>query len=132
MIRRAATPTDIDDKLLPGYDGVDTSDPFGGNDGRNQARIVPGGPVQVYAPGFRNGYDIVLTQAGRLYTFDNGPNNPLGWHSRRRGHAGQLHQRAERDEQHRLRRQPALRLAAPATTAATRTRHARTPRTATS
>jgi hypothetical protein len=55
----------------------DTGDPFGGNDGRNQAIIVPGGPVQVYSPGFRNAYDVVRTQSGRLYTFDNGPNS--GW-----------------------------------------------------
>jgi hypothetical protein len=50
----------------------DEHDPFGGNDGRNQAKLVPGGPVQVYAPGFRNAYDIVLTRAGRLYTSQNG------------------------------------------------------------
>ncbi|RMG29120.1 MAG: hypothetical protein D6730_04455, partial [Bacteroidetes bacterium] len=56
----------------------DPGDPFGGNDGRNQARIVPGGPVQVYAPGFRNAYDVVLTSNGRLYTFDNGPNETWG------------------------------------------------------
>ncbi len=55
----------------------DANDPFGGNDGKNQARIVPGGPVQVYAPGFRNPYDIVITSAGRMYTIDNGPN--AGW-----------------------------------------------------
>ncbi len=55
----------------------DPGDPFGGNDGRNQAILVPGGPVQVYAPGFRNAYDVVLTEAGRLYTVDNGPNG--GW-----------------------------------------------------
>jgi len=56
---------------------TDFKDPFGGNNGKNQARIVPGGPVQVYAPGFRNPYDIVKTAAGRLYTIDNGPNS--GW-----------------------------------------------------
>lgn len=55
----------------------DFKDPFGGNNGKNQARIVPGGPVQVYAPGFRNPYDIVKTVAGRMYTIDNGPNS--GW-----------------------------------------------------
>ena len=56
----------------------DPGDPFGGNDGRNQARIVIGGPVQVYSPGFRNIYDVVFTENGRLYTFDNGPNGSWG------------------------------------------------------
>ncbi len=55
----------------------DVNDPFGGNDGKNQAILVPGGPVQVYAPGFRNPYDLVITESGRMYTSDNGPN--AGW-----------------------------------------------------
>ncbi|HYD82594.1 MAG TPA: hypothetical protein VEA63_01050, partial [Opitutus sp.] len=62
-------------------DGSDSNDPFGGNDGLNQAKLVAGGPVQIYSPGFRNPYDLVLTRTpgheGRLYTFDNGAN--LGW-----------------------------------------------------
>jgi hypothetical protein len=33
--------------------------------------------VQVYAPGFRNPYDVLLTKSGRLYTIDNGAN--AGW-----------------------------------------------------
>lgn len=53
------------------------SPPWGGNDGLNQALLVPGGPVQVYSPGYRNPYDLVLTSAGRLYTIDNGANP--GW-----------------------------------------------------
>ena len=65
----------LDDESRPGVQ--DKGDPFGGNDGRNQARLVAGGPVQVYAPGFRNPYDVVLTDKGRLYTIDNGPN--AGW-----------------------------------------------------
>ena len=32
----------------------------------------------MYAPGFRNPYDIVLTAAGRLYTIDNGANPKWG------------------------------------------------------
>jgi len=64
----------LDDEDDP---GADNNDPFGGNDGKNQAKIVPGGPVQVYAPGFRNPYDLVLTADGRMYTIDNGPNS--GW-----------------------------------------------------
>ena len=41
----------------------DAGDPFGGNDARNQARLEPGGPVTVYAPGYRNAYDLVLTKS---------------------------------------------------------------------
>lgn len=55
----------------------DPGDPFGGNDGRNQAIWDLTGPVQVYSPGYRNAYDVVFTSLGRLYTFDNGPNS--GW-----------------------------------------------------
>ena len=67
----------ITDPDNPGYTGVDVNDPWGGNDGLNQAIIVPGGPVQVYSPGYRNSYDIVLTESGALYATDNGANS--GW-----------------------------------------------------
>ncbi len=64
-----------------GPGGSDVGDPYGGNDGLNQAKIVIGGPVQVHAPGYRNSYDLVLTKTpgveGRLYTIDNGAN--AGW-----------------------------------------------------
>lgn len=56
---------------------TDANDPFGGNDGKNQARIVPGGPVQVHSPGYRNPFDVLLHTNGRMYTIDNGPN--AGW-----------------------------------------------------
>ncbi|WP_270933763.1 cadherin repeat domain-containing protein [Falsiroseomonas oryzae] len=66
---------------LPTLDGnaADPSltDPFGGFDGLNQAMLVQGGPVQIYSPGYRNPYDLVMTEAGRLYTVDNGAN--AGW-----------------------------------------------------
>jgi hypothetical protein len=65
----------LDDPARPG--AADTGDPFGGAAGDNQARLVPGSPVTVYASGFRNPYDVVLTSAGRLYTIDNGANP--GW-----------------------------------------------------
>lgn len=65
----------LDDETRSG--GNDANDPFGGNNGKNQARLVPGGPVQVYAPGFRNSYDLVITQNGRMFATDNGPNS--GW-----------------------------------------------------
>ncbi|MBI6119866.1 malectin domain-containing carbohydrate-binding protein, partial [Salegentibacter maritimus] len=60
-----------------GYDGIDVNDPFGGNDGLNQAKIVPGGPVQILSPGYRNSYDLVLTETGALYVTENGSNG--GW-----------------------------------------------------
>ena len=66
----------LDDETRPG--NPDPGDPFGGNSGRNQAVIVPGGPVQVYAPGFRNPYDLVITESGRMYTIDNGGNAAWG------------------------------------------------------
>ncbi|WP_051947403.1 malectin domain-containing carbohydrate-binding protein [Muricauda sp. MAR_2010_75] len=60
-----------------GYDGVDVNDPFGGNDGLNQAVLVSGGPVQVFSPGHRNIYDFVVTESGAVYITDNGANQ--GW-----------------------------------------------------
>jgi hypothetical protein len=66
----------LDDPARPGT--ADAGDPFGGAKGDNQARLVEGGPVTVYAPGFRNPYDIVLTAAGRLFTIDNGANPDWG------------------------------------------------------
>ena len=65
----------LNDEDRPGVN--DSNDPFGGNNGQNQAVLVPGGPVQVYAPGFRNPYDLELAQSGRLYVTDNGGN--AGW-----------------------------------------------------
>jgi N-acetylneuraminic acid mutarotase len=65
----------LNDETRTGAD--DANDPFGGNDGKNQAKLVPGGPVKVHAPGFRNPYDVVVTESGRMYTIDNGAN--AGW-----------------------------------------------------
>ncbi len=67
----------ITDPNSPSYNGIDVNDPWGGNDGLNQAVIVPGGPVQIFSPGYRNPYDLVVTQSGALYTTDNGANQ--GW-----------------------------------------------------
>jgi hypothetical protein len=67
-------PDDPDD---PGYTGVDVGDPWGGNDGLNMAMVVPDGPVQLFSPGYRNAYDLVVTQAGKVYVTDNGANG--GW-----------------------------------------------------
>lgn len=66
----------LNDRSRPGV--PDANDPFGGNDGRNQAKIVPGGPVQVYSPGFRNAYDVLLASNELLYATDNGPNAGAG------------------------------------------------------
>lgn len=56
---------------------IDVGDPFGGNDGLNQAFAETGGPVQIFSPGYRNAYDVIVTENGRVYTSDNGPNT--GW-----------------------------------------------------
>ena len=63
---------------LPTLEGpADQYDPFGGHDGLNQAILEQDGPVQIFSPGFRNAYDIVYTESGQFYTWDNGPNT--GW-----------------------------------------------------
>lgn len=51
---------------------------FGGNNGLNQARLTPDSPVQLYATGFRNLYDIVINENGQLYGIDNGGNPTWG------------------------------------------------------
>jgi glucose/arabinose dehydrogenase len=60
----------LDDETRDG--NPDEHDPFGGNDGRNQAVAGPDGPVRLHATGLRNVYDLVLTGKGRLYTAQNG------------------------------------------------------------
>ena len=52
--------------------------PFGGLDGDNMAVLEQDSPVQIHAPGFRNPYDVHLTEDGQLYSVDNGPNGGLG------------------------------------------------------
>ncbi len=68
---------------------VDANDPFGGNDGFNQAKLLPGEPVQIHASGFRNPYDILIARtgarAGKMYTFDNAPNPTWGGHPKNEG-----------------------------------------------
>lgn len=75
----------LDDPTRPNQNGQDVGDPFGGNDGLNQAKWVAGGPVQVYAGGFRNIYDLVWTTDNKLYTWDNGPNGGWGGHPANEG-----------------------------------------------
>ncbi len=74
----------LNDEDRPG--NPDDNDPFGGNNGKNQARLLTNGPVRVFAPGFRNAYDILLTASGRMYTVDNGPNG--GWGGEPNGAGG--------------------------------------------
>ncbi|MFZ9980857.1 MAG: malectin domain-containing carbohydrate-binding protein [Cyclobacteriaceae bacterium] len=83
----------LDDPTRPNQaDGSDLNDPWGGNDGLNQAKIVEGGPVQIHSPGYRNAYDLVLTKTpgreNRLYTIDNGANGGWGGHPDKEGASG--------------------------------------------
>ncbi|MEZ4699057.1 MAG: choice-of-anchor D domain-containing protein [Rhodothermales bacterium] len=74
----------ITDPSNPAYNGIDVDDPWGGNDGLNQAKLVAGGPVQIYSPGYRNAYDLLIQRTpgreGRMYTIDNGANRGWGGH----------------------------------------------------
>ncbi len=63
---------------LPTLNRPAGASPFGGEGGLHQAKLVPGGPVQVHAPGFRNPYDVVVTAAGKLFAVDNGANAAYG------------------------------------------------------
>ncbi|MDX2302305.1 MAG: malectin domain-containing carbohydrate-binding protein [Microscillaceae bacterium] len=67
----------ITDPNTAGYNGVDVNDPWGGNDGLNMAKLVVGSPVQMFSPGYRNTYDLVITENGGVYVTDNGANG--GW-----------------------------------------------------
>jgi hypothetical protein len=83
----------LDDPTRPNDpEGNDPGDPFGGNDGLNQARLLIDGPVQVYSPGWRNAYDVVITRSpgreGRMYTVDNGANGGWGGHPDNEGPSG--------------------------------------------
>lgn len=55
----------------------DSGDPFGSNSGKNQAVVDETFPVQLYATGFRNPYDLLLKD-GKIYLSDNGPNHDYG------------------------------------------------------
>lgn len=68
----------ITDPNATGYNGIDINDPFGGNDGLNMAVLEDGGPVQIVSPGFRNPYDLVITESKALYVSDNGANGDWG------------------------------------------------------
>ncbi|KQC31622.1 ring canal kelch-like protein [Flagellimonas eckloniae] len=67
---------DITDPDVTGYNGIDINDPWGGNDGLNQAMLVVDGPVQIFSPGYRNTYDLTIYN-NTVYVTDNGANG--GW-----------------------------------------------------
>ncbi|QHT65774.1 choice-of-anchor D domain-containing protein [Rhodocytophaga rosea] len=83
-------PTLDDPTRTNNADGTDINDPFGGNDGLNQAKIVIGGPVQIYSPGYRTPYDLVITKARRMYVVDNGANQGWGGHPANEGSNGNV------------------------------------------
>lgn len=74
----------LDDPSRAGAE--DSNEPFGGNDGFNGGKIDPDGPVQIYSAGYRNSYDVEVTEDGRVWTYDNGSNN--SWGGRPIGEAG--------------------------------------------
>ncbi|WP_104734348.1 malectin domain-containing carbohydrate-binding protein [Hanstruepera ponticola] len=57
---------------------IDIGDPFGGNNSLNQAFPEVGGPIQIFSAGFRNAYDVVIAENGKIYTSDNGANSLWG------------------------------------------------------
>nr|MBI1232375.1 PKD domain-containing protein [Cytophagales bacterium] len=67
----------IYDPNNPGYNGIDVNDPFGGNNGLNMGMLVEGGPVQIFSAGYRNSYDLVVTEDGKVFATDNGAN--INW-----------------------------------------------------
>ncbi|MCA0948472.1 cadherin-like domain-containing protein [Salipiger pacificus] len=74
----------LDDPTREGTE--DLNDPNGGNDGLNSAILQQDGIVSIYSPGYRNAYDIEVTEDGRVWTYDNGANN--SWGGRPHGEAG--------------------------------------------
>ncbi len=61
--------TDGDINPLSGFDI------FGSNNGLNQVKFDPSGPVDIYASGFRNAVGLVVTNTNQIYTSDNGPSD---------------------------------------------------------
>ena len=65
----------LDDEDRPGVN--DLNDPFGGNKGKNQAILEETGPIKLFSTGWRNNYDVIIAENGKMYSVDNGPN--AGW-----------------------------------------------------
>lgn len=79
--------TDLND---PNYDGIDVDDPWGGNDGLNMGMLVTGSPVTMFSPGYRNTYDLIITESGHVYVTDNGANGGWGGFPEYEGDASQI------------------------------------------
>lgn len=71
-------PSVANDGIREDAEGMDTAGPWGGNDGLNMSVLPADAPLRVYASGFRNHYDLVLSESGQLYTVDNGSNEDVG------------------------------------------------------
>ncbi|MDJ0852221.1 MAG: Ig-like domain-containing protein, partial [Myxococcota bacterium] len=71
-------PSVANDGVREDANGLDVNGPFGGNDGFNMAVLPADAPLRIYADGFRNQYDIVISESGQFYTVDNGSNGNLG------------------------------------------------------
>lgn len=65
----------VADVSAPGFDGNVTYDP---PDAASVTSRIVSGDVRVFAPGFRNPYDLVLHSNGKVYALDNGPNLDSG------------------------------------------------------
>ena len=76
----------LDDPTRPNAsNGMDINDPFGGNDGLNQAKLSQDGPVKIFAAGLRNPYDFIITMDRKMYTVDNGANLTFGGYPEKEG-----------------------------------------------
>jgi len=71
-------PTVANDGVQEDANGLDVAGPWGGNDGLNMAILPADAPLRIFADGFRNHYDLVFSESGKLYTVDNGSNSNLG------------------------------------------------------
>ncbi|MGB7249896.1 MAG: malectin domain-containing carbohydrate-binding protein [Phormidesmis sp.] len=71
-------PSVANDNIRENAQGLDVAGPWGGNDGLNMSVLPADAPLRIYASGFRNHYDLVLSESGQLYTVDNGSNSGLG------------------------------------------------------
>ncbi|WP_338917723.1 malectin domain-containing carbohydrate-binding protein [Salinirubellus litoreus] len=63
--------------LDPSVSQAPDGTPFGGMGGQNMAIWESSSPVQVYASGLRNSYDLTMTEDGTVYATDNGVGG--GW-----------------------------------------------------
>jgi PKD repeat protein len=81
-----STETDVDGDpykydlptLQPDESVAPNDAPWGGLDGRNQGMLTVDGPVQIHSPGYRNPYDVLISEDGQMYASDNGPDGSGG------------------------------------------------------